>query len=289
MKKRIIYSLILFLIVIMINGFIKENNQQFNIEVNESKDKKEVIHIQKLEKSEETEREKEKENILIANQIKIIKTTFEVVKADKYEAGFSSLRVRGDFVDDYNMMKKEINDLGGIITSSGGVRDLEIRKEVGRSSTSLHYLGRAIDLYTETGMLHKESPYIITKDGATDEEPYWKIYCRTNNKEIPLQKIDAYFWGSGNDPFVMPIEDRFICITDILEKYGWNRISSNAHWKDEYMNVEWWHFQREDKLIDGQTTFKDELTMIYEDEMIDNSVSKENQEKVWNKDEQRFN
>lgn len=284
MKNKNIYIFVIILSIGITGLLVKTKNQESQIEVqqevkaNEAIQKEALIEIKEIIESKQQEIEIKE----------IIKEKFERVDADKYEEGFSALRVRSDFTDEYNMMKEEINKLGGIITSNGGVRDLEASQGEGRSSTSLHYLGRAIDLYTMTGMLYKKSRYILTRDGGTDEEPYWKIYCRTSNEEIPIQKIDAYFWGSGNDPFVTSIEDRFICITDIMEKYGWNRIASNEGWKDEYMDVEWWHFQREDKLIDGETTFKDELSKIYNDEMIDNSVSRENQEKVWSKANQKF-
>lgn len=194
---------------------------------------------------------------------------FEEVPADKYKDGFSFTRVRNDLARSYLNAYLEVKSCkGAILTSSGGKRDLSAPVTPGRSRTSLHYLGRAIDLYIYTGMVSREDKYIIVRDGGTDEHPLWKVYCRVDDPKITPVELMGNIWKKGQEPETFEVKTPAICITDIMEKNGWGRITSRNGWKNEYLCMEWWHFQNEQGLEQGRTTFMEELEKIYSHEDI---------------------
>jgi hypothetical protein len=55
----------------------------------------------------------------------------------------------------------------------------------------------------------------------------------------------------------------WICLTDVLARHGWNRIPARADWRDNYLSVEWWHFQHHKGLIVGQSKFGPDLSLAW--------------------------
>ncbi|MBI5215386.1 MAG: hypothetical protein HY960_06495 [Ignavibacteriae bacterium] len=202
------------------------------------------------------------------SQIPLVK-----VPADSFKGGYQRFRIRKDFQESYYRVYRTVKALGGILTSSGSLRDLTATASQGRSSTSLHYLGRAIDLYLYSGMQSINDPYVIHNDGGNDKHPLWKVYCRSMNpiptdnlynsaliKEIELE---VCLWKKDIGYERKKVYGRFFDLSDIFLSQGWKRIPARQAWKSNYASVEWWHFQNESWLIEDQTTFGDELKKIW--------------------------
>jgi len=183
------------------------------------------------------------------------------VPADRFGDGYEFFRVRADLAASYNALRERVLAAGGVITSSGGRRAVTEPATPGRSKTSLHYTGRAIDLAVSSGMQPGKTPYIVVRDGGTDERPLWKLYCEVNSDDVPAETREwpALVWKKGKGAVVVPRQARAICLTDLFEAEGWRRIPARAGWQTTYMCCEWWHFQNESGLVSGQSRFGDEL------------------------------
>jgi hypothetical protein len=203
------------------------------------------------------------------------------VPADRQGDGFDKQQIRSDFEEDYQGAYQEVKSFkGGILTSSGGKRELSAPVTAGRSPTSLHYLGRALDLYIYTGMKSKNDKYVIVRDGGTGEHPLWRVYCRVEDGKVPIQTLKGSIWVKGRDPAEFTIAGRFISITDIMKRHGFERIASRSGWKNTYLCMEWWHFQNEKGLKQNESTFQGELSLIYTKKEIESSPLK-NTKAVW--------
>jgi hypothetical protein len=195
------------------------------------------------------------------------------VPADQWGDGYSLFRIRSDLVDAYDAVRERVTASGGVITSSGGLRAVTEPATPGRSKTSLHYTARAIDLNVSSGMQGRATPYIVVRDGGSEEHPLWKIYCEVNDEggEGATLTLQALTWRKGQEPAVKPREVRCICITDMMEEGGWQRIPARSGWKSDYMCCEWWHFQNQIGLVTGVSLFGDELKKVWPADDVDAS------------------
>ena len=194
---------------------------------------------------------------LTTEKIKYVKIT-----CDKYGEGYNSTSLREDVAKAFNCVIDEVHQAGGIITSSGGRRALNESVGANRSSTSLHYVGRAQDLFVYSGMVDPlKDPYVIIRDNK--EKNKWIVFARAKNAS--KIKLSAYTYKHQE----IEVEDNFINLTDLFKKYGFERISARSVFfknapKRNDLASEWWHFQWEIGLIPNKTTFGEELLKIYD-------------------------
>ncbi|HEX2078564.1 MAG TPA: hypothetical protein VHG08_12670 [Longimicrobium sp.] len=195
------------------------------------------------------------------------------VPADKRGNGYESFRIRTDLKDFYLSAYNQVKALGGVLTSSGGLRDLSAPVTPGRSRTSLHYTGRAIDLYIYTAMQGATDRYMVTRNGGTDANPEWKLWCVSENAEpssplydaslIQEGEIEYLVWKKGTGTVAAKRTARYFCLSDVLERHGWQRIPARKDWRTTYTSVEWWHFQHPQGLVKGVSRFGDELRAVW--------------------------
>jgi hypothetical protein len=201
---------------------------------------------------------------------------FTNVPADKFGpvagfgSGFGSLSLRADLADSYRAALARVRALGGRLTSSGAVRELAAQVSAGRSATSLHYTGRALDLFIGSGMQGPNDPYVVVRDGGGDDHPLWKVFCvvdaaapddpLTAERELPAA---VHRKGTATGFAAQPRRVRCFSVTDVLAQFGWVRIPSRLAYRTDYLSVEWWHFQNQSGLVDGRTRFGDELRAVW--------------------------
>ena len=77
---------------------------------------------------------------------------FVRVPADTYRDGYDRFLMRSDAAEAYLRVREKVVEAGGLITSSGARRALTAKVSSGRSATSFHYTGRALDLQVGSGM-----------------------------------------------------------------------------------------------------------------------------------------
>jgi hypothetical protein len=203
------------------------------------------------------------------------------VPADKVGDGYNNFQMRTDLRDHYMPVLQQAKALGGIITSSGGIRSLREKATPGRSKTSLHYTGRAIDLYIYSGMQGATDRYMIVPDGGTPDHPLWQVLCVSTDPRPGDPAYDESLLKEGEVEYVVWRKNvgfikakrtaRYFSLTDLFRKHGWNRIPARSDWKTNYLSCEWWHFQHHLGLVSGQSRFGPELMGAWPADLVNKS------------------
>lgn len=179
------------------------------------------------------------------------------VTADKIAGsdGYDRFRVRADIVDRYNAFRTEVVGAGGVVTSAGSFRELTATVAHGRSATSMHYSGLALDLATDTGMQNPaRDPYIITQDGAR-----WRIWCKAAG--APSRTLDAVVYRNGATT-TRAVTANCFDLTAIAARHGFSPIGPRSTFPADYMAAEWWHLQCEEALQPYLSQFGAELLSL---------------------------
>jgi hypothetical protein len=187
--------------------------------------------------------------------------------ADKIpnRGGYARVTLRSDAAVSYKSLREEVLSLGGVLTSAGGRRGLSSRAGPSRSKKSMHYVGLALDLALPTGMQNpKKDPYLIEMEA----DRYWRVWCKTENEEVPEITIRAAYAGRAAGKSVIRFKDitcRAFDLTDLFKKYGWERIRARRSFfkGGAYGGAEWWHFQHEAVLTPGVSRFGEEILKVY--------------------------
>jgi hypothetical protein len=181
------------------------------------------------------------------------------VPAMKFGQGYDTFHLREDIAKDYLKVHGIVDELGGMITSSGSKRRLNAHVNATRSATSLHYLGRALDLFVGSAMTDVDrDPLIVEPD--TSAPGFWTVWARVDSGGVERQ-VDAWHHRSQS---VKKVTARVINLTDLFDEHGFKRISSRKSYSvKNYGASEWWHFQHEGGLVANQARFGDELLKIY--------------------------
>jgi hypothetical protein len=152
-------------------------------------------------------------------------------------------------------MRAEVRAAGGVVTSVGGFRGLGAPVTAGRSSTSLHYTGIAIDLATDTGMQDPErDPYLVEPDGRK-----WRLWCRSDS--APEREIGAIVYRNGRIES-HTVTARAFDFTAVAARNGFARIGPRGTFPADYLAAEWWHFQYEGALVPWLSQFGIELLSL---------------------------
>ena len=176
--------------------------------------------------------------------------------------GFSRCTLRKDVADKYAAFVEALHEVGAVMTTAGGRRGLGSKTSPARSRTSMHYVGRAFDLALPTGMRNPESdPYVIQQ--RDDDPRRWIVWARADKGEE--MTIQACVWNRRKKLHKVEVSGKFVSFTSMAADYGFKPIRSRRSFLrgGSYAGAEWWHFQDEDGLIPGQTTFGEELLRAY--------------------------
>ncbi|MCK4622041.1 MAG: peptidoglycan-binding protein [Desulfuromonadales bacterium] len=185
------------------------------------------------------------------------------VPADQYRDGYDRFFLRKDAAEAYMRVRERVVDAGGKLTSSGARRSLRATVGASRSATSFHYTGRALDLFVGSGMENRgRDPFVIAADG----DRYWRVFARAEGGE-PME-IEAVTYGSRNRGRL--ISGRLIDLTALFEAEGFERIRARPSFftGGTWLGAEWWHFQYENGLEKGVSTFGGELLKVYTENQV---------------------
>jgi hypothetical protein len=188
---------------------------------------------------------------------------FVRVLADKYRDGFDRFFLRADVADAYKEVRRQVVEAGGKLTSSGARRSLNARVSPSRSATSFHYTGRALDLHVGSGMERPaRDPYVVASDG----DRFWRVYVRAEGGQ--QMELDVITYSNRKRP--RKVSGKFLDLTEIFAENGFNRIRARKSFFNNgtWLGAEWWHFQYELGLIEGESTFGNELLRVYSKETL---------------------
>ena len=203
------------------------------------------------------------------------------VPADKMGDGYSTAWIRTDLRDEYMSAFQTVKALGGVMTSSGAIRDLGSGATAGRSATSFHYTGRAFDLWINTGMQGDNDRYLVQRAGGTPANPESELLCISVNPQpddpnydasmIRTGEVEYLVWKKGTGAIAKKRQATYFSLTAVLKKFGWVNIPSRTDWVTQYLSAEWWHFQHHKGLVDGVSLFGDELRAVWPGDKVANS------------------
>jgi hypothetical protein len=194
-------------------------------------------------------------------------------------SGLQNWSVRSDIADSLRKIKDEVNQAGGKLISAGGLRKLTANVSSTRSAVSIHYSGLAVDLSTSQGMQNpKKDPYVITEDPT--EEGKWIVYARTTSGDTKVIE-KAVKHRAGQIEYVS-VTDKFINLTDLFKREGFEPISARSEFPEKYLAAEWWHFEKVSSFVKGETTFGDMLLTIYEESEVSGTEPWKYRSYIWN-------
>jgi hypothetical protein len=188
---------------------------------------------------------------------------FVRVDADPYRDGYDRLFLRADAADAYNRVRKVVTEAGGVLTSSGGRRALNTPVNASRSATSFHYLGRALDLFVGSGMENpNRDPFVVSPIG----DRRFRVFVRADQGE--QMEVDAVSYAQRND--AVKVAGRFLDLTALFENEGFKSIRARRSFFQggTWLGAEWWHFQYENDLVPGVSTFGGELQRVYSESTL---------------------
>jgi hypothetical protein len=199
------------------------------------------------------------------------------VPADKYGDGYDRFTLRADVAVAYQKVYDAAHAAGAIITSAGGRRNLTAGVSATRSSTSLHYLGRALDLALYSGMVDPaKDPYIVVLDDA--HKRLWRVYARASRGEIVTLQARKY---TGE---TVEVRARVIDLTALFAGHDFERIPARVGFfgsKRNDLAAEWWHFQWTTGLDVNHTQFGDELMRVWGDRELEGTGPWALRKRVW--------
>jgi hypothetical protein len=205
------------------------------------------------------------------------------VRNDAYNGAPLPFRLRSDAFPFYNKLYDEIHAQGGVLTSAGSFRDLSASVTAGRSSTSMHYTGLAIDLHTASGMQNTTgNPYLIERSDTNR----WQLWNKVQQPNGQIRNVNAQIYNS-NSKSITPVagSERVIDFTKIANNNGFKDIGNRSCFPEDYMCAEWWHFQCEEVLVPYISQFGTELLTIYsESELTAHPNIWQNRKKIFKKE-----
>ncbi len=197
------------------------------------------------------------------------KLVFERAPADRYGEGYDKVWLRSDVAERYRAMHAEVRAKGAVLTSSGAKRDLMAAVSAGRSATSFHYTGRALDLFIYSGMVDPQrDPYVVVREAPR----VYRVFARCSAAQAEkqnLQRVVTYRRRAGD----IDVTGSFVDLTAIFERHGFRSIRARPSFETggALMGAEWWHFQDETGLIRGVSTFGKELLEVYSKATLERS------------------
>lgn len=214
---------------------------------------------------------------------------FERVPADRYNGqGYDRLSLRADVAEKYRQIYDAVRHQGGLMTSSGGIRSLQATQTRSRSATSFHYLGRALDLFIYSGMVDPAvDPYVVSRE----EERLFRVFARCStawnaDAELPakIEVPNVITYAERREG--VSVTDHFIDLTALFEQHGFKRINARRRFVEggSMMGAEWWHFQDESGLIEGQSTFGFELLKVYAKTTLEGTAPWNNRDRIFGVD-----
>jgi len=193
------------------------------------------------------------------------------VPADPWESGYDHLSLRADVGARWMGALTHVHDLGGILTTSGGMRALSAPVTAGRATYSLHCLGLAVDLYVHgMGMTTWPAPYWcepVDVANPAGRVNVWLCPCAGSGPSDTMEG-SRLVWAAGK---LTVLKGQWPCITgesgepmnlkELLDARGLFPIGPRKGWPGKYGCSEAWHMEARD-LIPAGATYLDMAMLI---------------------------
>ncbi len=188
----------------------------------------------------------------------------------------SGAKVREDVAENMFEMKRIMNELGAVMTSSGATRSLSAKVGAGRSATSFHYTSLAFD-FTLPAMMSNPNvdEHVIEFDPDDNKQfIFWSRSDKTSGSvekggvtfEVEHKTLNAIVAKKGSPPGTEPVTGYWVNVTKLMRAHGMERISGRSSWYRDCSGAsEAWHFdlRKNAGLEVGKTTFGQVLETVY--------------------------
>lgn len=214
---------------------------------------------------------------------------WERCEADRWGEGYASGWLRADTAEAYRRVLAEVRRQGGVLTSSGMKRDLNAPVGPSRSATSMHYTGRAIDLFIYSGMQDAaKDPYVTERLG----DRRYRVWARCSVEraakaaDLPEKVTVRNAVTAAKRTSGVTVTDHFLDLTALFAEHGFRPIRARPDFEQggSYLGAEWWHFQWESGLIPGSTTFGSDLLRAYPRSTLEPTPPWGFRDRVWRVD-----
>ncbi|MEZ4434208.1 MAG: peptidoglycan-binding domain-containing protein [bacterium] len=181
------------------------------------------------------------------------------VPADAWGDAYTRFTLREDVAERYEALYADVKRRGGRITSAGSFRALSAEVTQGRSRTSIHYAGVALDMAPYSGLarIHDDDPYLVERDRNGRG---WRVWCRSADGTSTA--LSPKTWTKGRladaDPTTCDVFD----ISEVMRAHGFADIGPRKGYETTYGCLEWWHFQCEAVLTPFVSQFGIELLSL---------------------------
>jgi hypothetical protein len=211
---------------------------------------------------------------------------WERCEADKWGEGYAGGWLRADTAAAYRRVLAEARRQGAILTSSGMRRELNEPVGPSRSATSMHYTGRAIDLFIYSGMQDPaRDPYVCERIA----ERRYRVWARCSTAggakpgQLPPEVSVANVVTAARRTTGVTVTGRFLDLTALFAQHGFRSIRARADFEGggSYLGAEWWHFQWEEGLVAGASTFGSDLLRAYPRHVLDPTPPWRFRDHVW--------
>lgn len=213
--------------------------------------------------------------------------SLEVGPADKYGEGYAKLRLRSDVMAAYRQVYDAVHAAGGILTTTGGIRDLDASVNPNRSATSFHYTGRALDLFIWSGMKDPNTdPYVVQRIAPRKYNVFARCDAtKAQDGALPQPITIPNAVSHRNRVNGISVTGHFLDLTALFAQHGFHPIRARPAFEagGDYLGAEWWHFQWEEGLVAGVSTFGGELQKIYSKKRLASSPPWAYRDYVWKK------
>jgi hypothetical protein len=211
---------------------------------------------------------------------------WERCEADKWGEGYASGWLRADAAAAYREVLAELRRHGGVLTSSGMRRDLTASVGPNRSATSMHYTGRAIDLFIYSGMQDPSGDaYVAERLGDRRYRVWARCWADRVAKKADLPpKVEVKNIATAKKRTSgVNVTDHFVDLTTLFAAHGFRPIRARPGFEQggDYLGAEWWHFQWEVGLVPGSSTFGSDLLRAYPRATLEPTPPWSFRDRVW--------
>ncbi|WPU91870.1 hypothetical protein SNE25_21370 [Mucilaginibacter sabulilitoris] len=198
----------------------------------------------------------------IDRKLKLVSTG---IPNDAFQGSTIPFVLRSDVLPFYEKLYHTVHENGGMVTSTGSLRPINATVSAGRSATSMHYTGIALDLDTNSGMTGAASGvYLIEKAGTK----HWNVWNKVVSPMGSSRADEVVYHPATKSISVNQQTAQVIDFTDIARQNGFSGIGSRACFPETYLCAEWWHFQCEDVLVPFISQFGAELLAVYDERKL---------------------
>jgi TolB protein len=169
--------------------------------------------------------------------------------SDRVNDSFESLRQR--------VLEETGTDYLAAIGDS--FRRITVTPPPGQSPYSWHKAGRAFDL--NQGLYEREDQLIELVREDIGLFTYWRVYLRAARQDgslgeplhqapwdLKARLADGLAAREGGESLTEVPLGYYVDFTQLALDYGWERVPANSRWRDEWVDINWWQFQKPQSL-----------------------------------------